>query len=375
MVTAVVVGGGSSSRMNGTDKLTLDLDGMTVFERSLRAFCLHGDVDSVVAVARKDLLPVLEPLKRKYPKLAGIAAGGPTRCLSVKAGLALCPEGTEYVAIHDAARPFVSGELIGRVIGAAKREGAAAPVLPVTDALKKLDGDGNICGTLDRNAVAAVQTPQVFRFREYLEASAGAEDSFDDCQLYEAAGRTVAAVEGERSNRKITVPEDEELLHERKIPDVRVGHGYDVHRFAEGRKLILGGEEIPYALGLLGHSDADVLLHAVADAVLGAAGLRDIGVHFPDTDPAWEGADSRLLLRECVRMAAERGFSVNNADATVVCQRPKLAGHIPAMIENIAADLGVSPDRVNVKATTEEGLGFTGEGLGVSAHAVVTLVR
>ena len=155
----------------------------------------------------------------------------------------------------------------------------------------------------------------------------------------------------------------------------RIGHGYDVHKLTEGRKLIMGGVDIPHSLGLLGHSDADVLLHAVSDAILGAAALRDIGVHFPDNDPAYKGADSRVLLRRCVELAAEKGFCVANADATILCQRPKLKDYIERMRQHIAADLALSPDAVNVKATTEEGLGFTGEGLGISAHAVVLLRR
>ena len=375
-VCAVIVGGGRSTRTNGTDKLTLELGGMTVFERSVRAFCLHPDIDCVVAVAREDLIGEVEKLKDRYPKLAAAVPGGASRCLSVKAGLEKCPPDTSFVAIHDAARPFVSGGLITRTLKAAEEYGAAVPVLRFTDTIKTIDGEGFIGGTLDRSTVVAVQTPQIFRFGEYLEASAGAVESFDDCQLYEAAGHRIAAVEGESSNMKITTPEDVEKAREMSgtVPDIRVGHGYDVHRLTEGRRFVLGGVEIEYEKGLLGHSDADVLLHAVADAVLGAAGLRDIGVHFPDTDPAYEGADSRLLLRECVRLAAEAGYRPGNADVTVICQKPKLAPHIPRMRSNLAQDLGLGEDRVNVKATTEEGLGFTGGGLGISAHAVVTLI-
>lgn len=376
-VTAVIVAGGSSSRMKGTDKLTLRVGGMSVLERSLKAFCGHPEIDSVVAVVRDDLKDTVKALADKYPKLCAVVTGGSTRCLSVRNGIFAAPGDTDYFAIHDGARPFVSSELISRTLAAAVEHGAAAPALPVVDTIKTVEGD-IITGTLSRNSLRAVQTPQIFRADAYREAIRGATEAFDDCQLYEKNGGKVWIVEGERDNFKITEPDDVKraltVTGTDMMPDYRTGHGYDVHRLVEGRKLILGGVDIPYEKGLLGHSDADVLLHAVADAVLGAAALRDIGVHFPDTDPAYEGADSRILLRECVRLAAEKGYRVSSADATVICQRPKLAGYIAEMTRNIASDLGVGIDRVNVKATTEEKLGFTGDGSGIAAHAVVTIV-
>jgi 2-C-methyl-D-erythritol 4-phosphate cytidylyltransferase/2-C-methyl-D-erythritol 2,4-cyclodiphosphate synthase len=186
----------------------------------------------------------------------------------------------------------------------------------------------------------------------------------------------VKLVEDERSNFKITSPEDiKRARMQLGDSDIRIGHGYDVHRLVEGRRLVIGGVDIPWEKGLLGHSDADVLLHAVCDALLGAAGLRDIGYHFPDTDPRFEGADSRKLLRECVRLISEKGFRAASVDATVLCQRPKLSPHIPQMAQNIAADTGLPEGSVNVKATTEEGLGFTGSGEGIAAHAVALITR
>ena len=225
----------------------------------------------------------------------------------------------------------------------------------------------------DRATLYAVQTPQCFRRARYTQALAAVTGEkarlvTDDCSLFELAGLPVRLTEGDYANYKITTKED---LQKEKT--MRIGHGYDVHRLVEDRKLIMGGVEIPYEKGLLGHSDADVLLHAVMDAVLGAAALGDIGQHFPDNDPAYKGADSLALTREVARIIAEHGYKVGNIDATILCQRPKLAPHIPAMRRNIADAFGLPVDAVSVKATTEEHLGFTGEGLGIAAHAVALI--
>ena len=373
-VTAVIVAGGSSSRMQGVDKARLVLDGCTVLERSVRSFAQHPEMDAVVVVTRTDLIPLAESWKSKYPKLYAVVPGGNTRCLSVKEGLRAMPGDTEWVAIHDGARPFVTEELISEVLKSARDCGAAAPAVPVVDTIKEVDGHEFVTDTLDRSRLRAISTPQIFRADLYKKVIENETDSFDDCQLFEKAGYPVKLVSGDVNNFKITTREDiARAKQQMGIPEYRIGHGYDVHRLAEGRKLILGGVDIPFEKGLLGHSDADVLLHAVSDAVLGAAALRDIGYHFPDTDPEWEGADSRVILRECVRLAEEKGYRVSNVDATILCQRPKLAPHIDKMRSNIAEDLGIPEDAVSVKATTEEGLGFTGEGKGIASHAVVLL--
>ena len=357
-ITAVIVGGGSSSRMKGTDKLSIEIGGTSVFERSVSAFCSSPEIDAVVAVAREDLVGKISCLKDKYPKLYAVVKGGDTRCLSAQAGVKAAPPETDYFAIHDAARPFVTEDVIRRTAEAAKCYGAAAPALP----------------TPDRSRLYAVATPQIFRADLYRKLISSADDSFDDCQLFEKNGYPVKLVENDRSNFKITTPEDVDRARMQAGGSrMRIGHGYDVHRLVADRRLVLGGVEIPWEKGLLGHSDADVLLHAVCDAVLGAAALRDIGYHFPDTDPEFEGADSMQLLSECGRMVREKGFRISSVDATVICQRPKLAEHIPSMIMNIAAALAVPADCVNVKATTEEGLGFTGNGEGIAAHAVALI--
>ena len=294
----------------------------------------------------------------------------PTRADSVRNGLQAA-EG-ELVAIHDAARPFVSQSVITAALEAAARTGAAAPAVPVKDTIK-IVGEGNqVAATPDRSTLYAVQTPQGFSRQKYLQALASvtgekARQVTDDCSLFELAGMPVVLTEGSYGNYKITTRED---LQKEKT--MRIGHGYDVHRLVEGRKLILGGVEIPYEKGLLGHSDADVLLHAVMDAVLGAAALGDIGKHFPDTDPAYKGADS-LALTRAVALIRQHGYTVGNIDATILCQAPKLAPHIAAMRQNIAAAFEVPVEAISVKTTTEEHLGFTGEGLGIAAHAVALL--
>ena len=264
------------------------------------------------------------------------------------------------------AKKLAKKDLTG-ALEAAEKTGAAAPAVPVKDTIKLADDAGLVESTPPRQKLFAMQTPQCFDRAAYL-ALAGDEAVTDDCQLFEQAGRPVQLVAGEYENYKITTPDD--LKGETTM---RIGHGYDVHKLVEGRDLILGGVKIPYEKGLLGHSDADVLTHAVMDALLGAAALGDIGKHFPDSDPAYKGADSLALARHVAALLAEQGYRPVNVDATILCQAPKLAPHIPAMAQNLAAALGMEPGAVSVKATTEEHLGFTGQGLGIAAHAVALL--
>ena len=258
--------------------------------------------------------------------------------------------------------------------------------MPVKDTIKQaVPGDGKtvpeaclVRSTPDRSTLYAVQTPQCFDRTQYLAAlqELDAEKArlvTDDCSLFELTGRSVQLTQGDYANLKITTREDLPRPVQKEETRMRIGHGYDVHRLVEGRKLILGGVEIPFEKGLLGHSDADVLAHAVMDAVLGAAALGDIGQHFPDNDPAYSGADSLKLARRVAEILKEHGFRIENIDATLLCQRPKLAPYIPAMRQNLADAFGLPVDAVSVKATTEEHLGFTGEGLGIAAHAVALI--
>ena len=369
-VTAIIVAAGASHRM-GFDKLSYCLpDGRTVLETSCALFAAHPAVDELVLVAGGNR-PQCEAIAAACPKPCTVVQGGATRADSVHNGLAAAKG--QLVAIHDAARPFASEEVITQVLQAAAKTGAAAPAVPVKDTIKVADKDGKVVTTPDRATLYAVQTPQCFDralYLQALEAVSGEKASLvtDDCSLFELAGLPVTLTAGDYANLKITTKEDLQ-----KENTMRIGHGYDVHRLVEDRKLILGGVEVPYEKGLLGHSDADVLLHAVMDAVLGAAALGDIGQHFPDTDPAYKGADSLALTREVAKIIAAHGYKVGNIDATILCQRPKLAPHIPAMRKNIADAFGLPLDAVSVKATTEEHLGFTGEGLGIAAHAVALI--
>ena len=382
-ISAVLVAAGSSTRM-GFDKLSFDLGGETVLHRSIRAFDQCPQIGEIVLVAGKNRAFV-EQQAVGCTKPVQIVAGGATRAESAKNGV-LAAHG-ELVAVHDAARPFVSPAVIAAVLEAAARCGAAAPAVPVKDTIKQaVPGDGKtvpeaclVHSTPDRSTLYAVQTPQCFDRAAYLAAldeldEASARLVTDDCSLFELTGRPVELVQGDYANIKITTRED--------LPragnggkKMRIGHGYDVHRLVEGRKLILGGVEVPYEKGLLGHSDADVLAHAVMDAVLGAAALGDIGQHFPDTAEEYAGADSLMLARRVAEIVTGHGWRIENIDATILCQRPKLAPHIPAMRAKLAEAFGMPVDAVSVKATTEEHLGFTGEGLGIAAHAVALIEK
>ena len=381
-VSAVLVAAGSSTRM-GFDKLSFDLGGETVLHRSIRAFAQCPLVDEIILVAGSNRA-FAQQQAADCAKPVCVVAGGATRAESAKNGV-LAASGA-LVAVHDAARPFVSQQVITAALEAAARCGAAAPAVPVKDTIKAaVRGSGKtvpescfVHATPDRSTLYAVQTPQCFDRAAYLAAleELDAEKArlvTDDCSLFELTGRPVQLTQGDYANLKITTREDLPRPEQREEHKMRIGHGYDVHRLVEGRKLILGGVEVPFEKGLLGHSDADVLAHAVMDAVLGAAALGDIGQHFPDTAEEYAGADSLVLARRVAEIVAAQGWRIENIDATILCQRPKLAPYIPVMREKLAAAFGLPVEAVSVKATTEEHLGFTGEGLGIAAHAVALI--
>ena len=383
-VTAVLVAAGSSTRM-GFDKLSFDLGGETVLERSVRAFDECPEVDELVIVTGASGENAQRAAAR-CKKPVRLVKGGSTRAESARSGVAAAYG--RLVAVHDAARPFVSQSVIADTIAAAARCGAAAPAVPVKDTIKQAKGgDGKtvpegcmVENTPDRSTLYAVQTPQCFDRAAYLAALDELDEEkarlvTDDCSLFELTGRPVQLTQGDYANLKITTREDLPRPEQKEGTNMRIGHGYDVHRLVEGRKLILGGVEVPFEKGLLGHSDADVLAHAVMDAVLGAAALGDIGKHFPDTDPEYSGADSLKLARRVAEILHENGWKIENIDSTILCQRPKLAAYIPAMREKLAEAFGLPVDAVSVKATTEEHLGFTGEGLGIAAHAVALIEK
>jgi 2-C-methyl-D-erythritol 4-phosphate cytidylyltransferase/2-C-methyl-D-erythritol 2,4-cyclodiphosphate synthase len=377
-VVGIVAAGGSGVRA-GVAKQWLVLGGETVLRRAVRALAACPLVDEVVVV-----VPPGEEA-RGADELSGlgrparVVAGGVARADSVRNGLAAA-EGSAVVLVHDAARPFATAELAARVAEAAARDGAALAALPVTDTVKRAVGDDDprVAETLDRRTLWLAQTPQGFRrdllLRAFEAAGAVAATATDECSLVERLGAPVTLVAGEPGNFKITGPADVDRARAALEAPVAMGVGYDSHRFSPGRRLVLGGVEFD-GDGLLGHSDADVCAHAIGDAVLGAAGLGDLGRHFPDSDPRWKGVSSLVLLREIARKAAERGWRVGNADVTLAAKRPRIAPRAEEMRARIAEALGISPAQVNVKATTGEGMGFVGREEGIAAHAVALLVR
>ncbi|MBW8783147.1 MAG: 2-C-methyl-D-erythritol 2,4-cyclodiphosphate synthase, partial [Novosphingobium sp.] len=304
-------------------------------------------------------------------------SGGATRQESVRAGLeALAVEAPLNVLIHDPARPDLPRAIIDRLLAALTVHPAAIPVLPVIDSLARADGE--LMGDpADRGALRRVQTPQAFAFAPILAAHRawrGTVSAGDDAQVARAAGLEVALVEGDERLLKLTTPQDFAVSGTFAAPPVRVGSGFDVHRFAEGGELWLCGVRIEHPRGLAGHSDADVALHAVVDALLGAIGAGDIGEHFPPTDPQWRGAASGQFVAHALKLVAEAGYAIANVDLTLICEAPKIGPHRAAMRARLAELLGTAPAAVSVKATTTERLGFTGRGEGIAAQAVASLV-
>jgi 2-C-methyl-D-erythritol 4-phosphate cytidylyltransferase/2-C-methyl-D-erythritol 2,4-cyclodiphosphate synthase len=361
--------------------------GVPVLARTLGVFLDHPGIDLVqVAIAAGD-----EPLysnavaSLEDGKLLAPVHGGATRQVSVRNGLhTLAPHAPDQVLIHDAARPFVTHDVIDRVLAALLESPGVVAAIPLADTLKQAGPDNRVAATLDRAGLWRAQTPQGFRFADILAAheraeAAGRNDMTDDAAVAEWAGLPVTLVQGSASNVKLTTAEDIAMA-ERTVgspdvrPDVRTGQGFDVHRLVAGDHVWLCGIRIAHTHALEGHSDADVALHALTDALLGAIGAGDIGQHFPDTDPRWKGAASAIFLREALRLVRARGGSIGNVDVTLLCEAPKIAPHRDAMRQRIAELLDLEVGRVSVKATTTEGLGFTGRREGIAALATATVV-
>lgn len=378
--SAIIAAAGSGTRMNcKASKQFIMLGSMPVLARTLFAFEGASEIDEVIIVTRKDDITAVWDLVNKYEikKVTDVIIGGSTRQESVMSALD-CVKG-DKVLIHDGARPFVTPEQINSVVHALTDCNAAALGVPVKDTLKRADANGYITETCDRTALFSIQTPQGFRTELIKKAHKCAKESgtevTDDCALCENLGVEVKIIQGSASNIKITTPDDLDVAQgllknterERKM---RVGFGYDVHKLVEGRPLIIGGVQIPYERGLLGHSDADVLLHAIMDALLGAAALGDIGKHFPDTDEKWRGADSTKLLERVGSLLAESGAKIINIDATIIAQKPKMAPYIEEMMGIVEETLSLPKGSVNIKATTTEKLGFCGREEGIAAEAI-----
>lgn len=373
-VYAVILCGGSGQRM-GKDgnKTLLQVGGVPAVVRCVRAF--SEKTEGTVLVVRSGEEALFADTVRAFGEhVLAIVPGGADRQESALKGLLALPDKEGIALIHDGARPFVTGEIIGRVIAGIVQYGAAAAAVPVRDTVKRADANGLVLETLNRSELWQMQTPQGAGIACLLAAHRAAAARYtDDAALLEAAGRPVQLVLGGYDNIKLTSPEDLRMANNCSLP--RIGHGYDAHRLVPGRKLILGGVEIPYEKGLLGHSDADAALHALMDALLGAAGMPDIGRLFPDSDPRYKGISSLLLLEEVGKRLREKGFTVGNCDATIIAQAPKLAPYIAAMRQNTAQALGVPAENVNFKATTTEKMGFEGEGTGISAHAAALIYK
>ncbi|SER44024.1 2-C-methyl-D-erythritol 2,4-cyclodiphosphate synthase [Tranquillimonas rosea] len=370
---AIIVAAGRGTRVGGpVAKQWRDLGGRSVARRAIDAFRAVGDIAPIVVVLAADDLGTAPALGDDVE----IVTGGGTRAESVRAGLeSLEGRGVETVLIHDVARPLVPAAVIGRVRAALEQADGAAPALTVSDALWY--GTDRVTGTRDRTGLWRAQTPQGFRFAPILAAHRAHDGTApDDVAVARAAGLEVAIVTGDEANLKITTEADFARAEKelRGDMDVRTGTGFDVHAFAEGDYVILCGVKVPHDRTLKGHSDADVGLHAVTDAIYGALADGDIGRHFPPSDPKWKGAASHVFLTHAAGRAAERGYRLSNVDCTLVCERPKIGPHAAAMAGEIARLVKVAPERVSVKATTSETLGFTGREEGIAALATVTLV-
>jgi 2-C-methyl-D-erythritol 4-phosphate cytidylyltransferase/2-C-methyl-D-erythritol 2,4-cyclodiphosphate synthase len=398
-VMAIVPAAGKGVRMGlkGPGKQFAYIHGKPVLARTLEALEASTEIDGIIVVTEAQQVGLGWQVVNDYAigKVQAVVPGGKSRQESVWAGLQHMPIDTEIVVVHDGARPLVETELIDRSITTAREHGAVGIAVPVKDTIKVRNEAGFVVSTPPRASLWAIQTPQAFHYSILYEAHVKARESgyvgTDDCMLVEQLGKPVQLVEGSYRNIKLTTPEDlivaqaflaedESGDHEKRQyrqPNLRVGWGYDVHRLVKGRPLILGGVDIPYDKGLLGHSDADVLLHAVMDSLLGAMALGDIGQHFPDTDQQWQGANSIHLLRQVKEILSKSSGSkplINHIDCVIIAERPKLAAYIPQMRLNIAKALGLTTDQVSIKATTSEGLGLAGRGEGIIAQALATVL-
>jgi 2-C-methyl-D-erythritol 4-phosphate cytidylyltransferase/2-C-methyl-D-erythritol 2,4-cyclodiphosphate synthase len=384
--TAIIAAGGAGLRMGQKlPKQFCELGGIPVLIHTIMAFAKVETIREIIVVAPAEHVAKTEELLESYnlQQNCRVVVGGILRQDSVRIGLSHVAKGIDLVAVHDGARPLISPEQINACLTAAHEHGAAIVAVPVKDTIKTVTGEQTIANTIDRSSLWQAQTPQVVRTALFKEAYAKADqDGFvgtDEASLLEHGNWPVQIVEGSETNIKITRPDDlliaEALLMDQNIshPKMRIGHGYDAHQLTEDRKLILGGVDIPHEKGLLGHSDADVLTHALCDAILGAMGEGDIGRHFPDSDPQYKGISSIKLLEHVARLATDQGLIISNADITVVAQRPKLLSYFEKMQKNLAAACQVEPSRINLKGTTTEKMGFAGREEGISAHAVVLL--
>ncbi len=375
---ALVVAAGRGSRLGGArPKQYLDLGGKTLLRHALDSLTRHGGISSVRVVFDPGDAALYEQATLGLDLLPPVA-GGAKRQDSVRLGLeSLAALNPARVLVHDGARPFLDAGLVDRVLAALDRTPAAIPALPVLDTVKRCFG-GTVAETIDRANLWRAQTPQGFRYQEILAAHRAVigEDLPDDAAVAERAGLPVRLVEGSEDNIKVTTAEDltrAARILAGRLGEVRTGQGFDVHAFGPGDHVWLCGVKVPFDKALVGHSDADAGLHALTDAILGALGAGDIGVHFPPSDPQWRGAPSHKFLRHAADLVKQAGGAISHVDVTLICERPKIGPHRAAMVKRVAEILELDERRVSVKATTTEQLGFTGRGEGIAAQAVATL--
>lgn len=383
-VGVILAAAGSGTRMKShKNKVLMSLLGEPVLIRSVRKFVSWAD-QVVVVVRRQDYDEIERLLKQWDLTVSALVIGGDTRQDSVRMGIAALKD-IDWVFIHDAARPLIEPEIILKAYHEVKKYKAVGVAIPVKDTIKMVDSNLTVVDTPDRKILWAVQTPQAFSFslikQAYQEALKNGWEGTDDLSIVEKTGVKAKLIQGNDTNIKITTPEDLQLaeVFMRKQAggkqQLRSGIGYDVHRLEKGQPLILGGVRINYCYGLTGHSDADVAVHSLMDSLLGAAGLGDIGKHFPDTDPKYRGISSIVLLREVIAKINGQGYHVSNVDITIVAQKPKLASYIDTMRDNLAKAMAIECDKINIKATTTEELGFCGREEGIAAYAIATIYR
>ncbi len=380
-VVAIIVAGGGGKRMGGDlPKQFLSLGGRPLLDRTLSAFVASPRVDGIVLVLPPTQSGEVRESYRSVKKVLAVVDGGAERQDSVRNALAAVPAEAEVILVHDAVRPFVSEELLERCVERAREHGAVVPVVPVRDTVKEWDRVEKSLCTRDRSELMLAQTPQGFRAgilrHAYGKALEDGRQGTDDASLVEGTGYPVVPVPGEEANIKITIPEDLRMAEGilQTPPDFRIGIGGDAHRLVEGRELWLGGVRIEHERGLLGHSDGDVLLHAIADAIYGALGEPDIGQHFPPGEEETKGISSRTIVAHARGRMVEKGFGLVGLDAVIVCEEPKIAPVAPAIRAAVAAMLSLPVERVNLKGKTTEGMGFEGRREGISAWAVALLM-
>jgi 2-C-methyl-D-erythritol 4-phosphate cytidylyltransferase/2-C-methyl-D-erythritol 2,4-cyclodiphosphate synthase len=377
-VGVIIVAAGRGDRMGASSpKQFLDLNGRSILQHSVAAFDNHPSVSHLVVVLAADMVESSDQLIGRTLRPCAVVAGGSRRQDSVAAGVRALPPDVDVILIHDAARPFADAALIDRVLAGVTDAGAAVPATRVRDTVKRVPAGGDrIAETVPREDLWLAQTPQGFR-RSILEDAMARQrpdaPATDDGMVAEMAGHAVKIVQGDERNVKITTPDDLAAARAALSAGSRVGTGYDLHRLVPGRPLVLAGVEIPFERGPHGHSDGDVVCHALIDAIFGAAGAGDIGRHFPNTDPAWKDAAGLDLLARTMAIVRDAGWVVLNADVTVILERPKLAPHIADIRGRLAVVLGVPVDRVSVKGKTNEGVDAVGQGEAIASHAVAML--